>query len=269
MTGREESIAAIICAAGSSTRMDGKKKEFESLPSDGSRKDIQSVLGASVSAFASLPEISPIVIVLPEHEKEEDRARFSGAIMEELRLIDPLCNPASIGKMPGEEPRRILFARGGASRRISVHNALSFLETFNPSYALIHDGARPWINESLVRRVIAAMRQYGAAIPGLPLIETPKELEGPLAQGREEEAVNFIKRHLRRADICAAQTPQGFRFKEILRAHEMAAVREKKEAFEYTDDAEVWAEFIGKVAVIPGDVENRKITYLADLGKAK
>jgi len=130
-----------------------------------------------------------------------------------------------------------------------------YLESHKPSHVLIHDGARPWIKPDLIERVIDAVIRHGAVIPALPLTETPKELDSSL---------EFITRHLRRKNLCAAQTPQGFRFPEILRAHEKAAGN-TGEKFEYTDDAEVWGEFIGQVAVIAGDPENRKITYPEDL----
>jgi 2-C-methyl-D-erythritol 4-phosphate cytidylyltransferase/2-C-methyl-D-erythritol 2,4-cyclodiphosphate synthase len=75
--------------------------------------------------------------------------------------------------------------------------------------------------------------------------------------------VKFITRHLRRADLYTAQTPQGFRFRSILDAHEKAV--ETTLPAEYTDDAEVWGEFAGRVALVAGDPENRKITFPEDL----
>jgi 2-C-methyl-D-erythritol 4-phosphate cytidylyltransferase len=101
---------------------------------------------------------------------------------------------------------------------------------------------------------MAAVMRYRAALPLLPLTETPKEYQG-----------GFVTRHLRRAAVGAAQTPQGFAFPEILRAHEKAAERELADHAEYTDDAEIWGEFMGPVAVIPGAPENRKITFPEDL----
>jgi 2-C-methyl-D-erythritol 4-phosphate cytidylyltransferase len=92
-------------------------------------------------------------------------------------------------------------------------------------------------------------------IPLLPLLETPKEID---PQG-------FILRHLRRSNLGSAQTPQGFAFPQILHAHEKAAERELREHYDYTDDAEVWGEFCGPVATVPGERENRKITYPEDL----
>ncbi|MDL2230018.1 2-C-methyl-D-erythritol 4-phosphate cytidylyltransferase, partial [Treponema sp. OttesenSCG-928-L16] len=85
--------------------------------------------------------------------------------------------------------------------------------------------------------------------------ETPKEIDEK----------GFVIRHLRRSFITAAQTPQGFAFPEILEAHEKAAGQEELNGREYTDDAEVWGEFIGPVFTIPGETENRKITFPEDL----
>ena len=208
------------------------------------RRKLLTVLGAALSAFASSPRIGLIAIVVPPGAEEEARA----------------CLPA---KLLAQAQGRILFVPGGSTRRASVHNALLRLESYHPSYVLIHDGARPWIKTELIEKIIDAAIRFEAVIPSLPLLETPKELK--LDKGGHPEGPAFIKRHLRRADLCVAQTPQGFKFTEILRAHEKAAEREAKENIEYTDDAAVWGEFIGQAAAIPGDPENRKITFPEDI----
>jgi len=89
--------------------------------------------------------------------------------------------------------------------------------------------------------------------------------EHGVTRSEESKGCRFIERHLIRENVYTAQTPQGFAFPEILAAHEKAAKREEQDGFEYTDDAEVWGEFAGQVAVIPGDSENRKITYPEDI----
>jgi 2-C-methyl-D-erythritol 4-phosphate cytidylyltransferase len=239
----EVPVAAIICASGSSKRMGGLKKEYLTLPpisKNPSSEGPLTVLGSAVSAFASLPQIRPIVITVPPGEESEARS----------------CLPKGLIS----EAERIFFVSGGKTRRASVHNALLFLASHKPSHVLIHDGARPWIKQELIKKIIEGAIRYGAAIPALPLVETPKELKTSAGE------VKFIERHLRRENLCTVQTPQGFAFPEILAAHEKAAEREAKEGFEYTDDAEVWGEFTGQVAVIPGESENRKITYPEDLG---
>jgi 2-C-methyl-D-erythritol 4-phosphate cytidylyltransferase len=231
---------------GSSPRTGGAKKEYQALgPSylDDEGKPL-TVLGAVLQTFSSSHRIGPIVIAIPpqgEYGENAARASLPEALLSKLL-----------------KENRLHFASGGETRRASAHKALSFLETLGCQYVLIHDGARPWVSGSLIGRIIDAVIQYKAAIPALPIVETPKELE---AAG---EAI-FIKRHLRRAAIVTAQTPQAFAFPAILRAHEKAAGREAREGFEYTDDAEVWAEFEGKVAVITGEPENRKITFPGDI----
>jgi len=196
------------------------------------------VLGATVTAFAAIAEINPIVITVPAGEEHAARS----CLPEEL--LDTRKTKSSV-----------LFVAGGPTRRASVHNALSLLLTYNPTYVLIHDGARPWIKRGLIERCIEAAKQFGAAIPVLPLLETPKEID-LMETGR------FIKRRLERSAIYTAQTPQCFAFPEILTCHEKAA---QETNHEYTDDAEVWTEFAGKVAAIPGNPGNRKITYPEDL----
>ena len=235
------SVAAIICAAGSSNRMGGVKKEY--LPLDSHTGKNITVLGAAVMAFASHPKISKIIITLPPDSKNANDF------------------------LPAELHDRVLYCSGSSTRRSSVHNALLYLDSLagNTSHVLIHDGARPWIKHDLIERIINAAVKHGAVIPALPLIETPKELSTEILAEAEGEETAFIKRHPGRALLYSAQTPQGFAFPEILRAHNMAAEREMKEGKKYTDDAEVWAEFTGPVAAIYGDPENRKITYPGDL----
>jgi 2-C-methyl-D-erythritol 4-phosphate cytidylyltransferase/2-C-methyl-D-erythritol 4-phosphate cytidylyltransferase/2-C-methyl-D-erythritol 2,4-cyclodiphosphate synthase len=269
-------FSAIITAAGSSTRMCGRmgghadgcagglKKEYRTLPESlgggyDSRGKPLTVLGAAVSAFAFFDRIGRIVITVPaDPESGEYAARR--ALPEDV--------------LEGGQEPRILFVPGGKTRRESVHHALSLLAAYDPSCVLIHDGNRPWISVSLINAVMEAALEYGAVIPALPLTETPKELdlvsphgaaEIPDAAKNTASAVSgFIRRHLRRSSVFTAQTPQAFSFPAILAAHEKAAEKER-DGFEYTDDAEIWGEFHGPVAVIPGEYANKKITFPADL----
>ncbi|MDR3115440.1 MAG: 2-C-methyl-D-erythritol 4-phosphate cytidylyltransferase [Treponema sp.] len=239
------SVAAIICAAGSSRRMGGLKKEYCLLGpeyTDDAQKPL-TVLGAAVLPFVRSKRIKTLVIsVPPDAETGEFAARAS--LPQGLLQID--ATP------------RIFFVPGGRTRRISVHHALALLSTFpgeEPDFVLIHDGARPWVDAPLIERTIDAVIQHKAVVPLLRVIETPKEID----------EAGFVCRHLPRARVGTAQTPQGFAYPAILRAHEQAAEQELAAHKEYTDDAELWGEFIGPVAVIPGSPENRKITFPEDL----
>ncbi|MDR1400527.1 MAG: 2-C-methyl-D-erythritol 4-phosphate cytidylyltransferase [Treponema sp.] len=228
-------IAAVICAAGASTRMGGVKKEYRPLDGrvDADGKPL-TVLGAALMAFTVVPRVNLIVIAVPPCAK-----------YGELATRQSLPSTTT----------RMLFVPGGSTRRVSTHHALSLLAAYSPDYVLIHDGARPWIDPELIERTIDALMEYQAVIPLMPLIETPKELDER----------GFVYRHLKRARVGTAQTPQAFAFTPLLRAHELAAERECREGIEYTDDAEVWGEFVGPVAVINGSPQNRKITFPEDL----
>jgi 2-C-methyl-D-erythritol 4-phosphate cytidylyltransferase/2-C-methyl-D-erythritol 4-phosphate cytidylyltransferase/2-C-methyl-D-erythritol 2,4-cyclodiphosphate synthase len=226
--------------------MGGLKKEYRPLvpQRSGPGGELLTVLGAAVLAFAASPRIGLIVIAVPEDPASgEDAARF--------------CLPACLleaGQSPSAYPP-VRFVGGGPTRRASVHRALAFLAAWDPDYALIHDGARPWVDGDLIEGTIDAVMRYQAVIPLLPVTETPKELDD----------AGFITRHLIRSRVGTAQTPQAFAYPGILRAHEQAALREEREGRDYTDDAEVWGEFRGPVAAIPGSPANRKITFPEDL----
>jgi 2-C-methyl-D-erythritol 4-phosphate cytidylyltransferase len=229
--------------------MGGAKKEYLPLPG---ASDSLTVLGGAVSAFVAVPEIKTIVIVVPD-EPETGEVAARNALPHEV--------------LDGKASPTVRFVTGGKTRRASVSNALRALAACAPDYVLIHDGARPWISSALIERVISGVKQYRAVIPLLPLTETPKEtdlpLDGSFGTGNFAAGPVFIKRQLKRAVIGTAQTPQAFAFPEILAAHEKAAAQEG--GGEFTDDAEVWAEFCGPVAVIPGESANRKITFPEDL----
>ena len=238
-----DKVAVVICAAGASMRMGGIKKEYQKL--EGCAECL-TVLGAAVRAFSSVPSVETIVIAVPENGEGSAR-----------KALPPEC-------LEAQKPK-VLFVNGGKTRRASVFNALSFILSINTNshYVLIHDGARPWISVSLIEDIIEEIKKHGAVIPLLPLTDTPKECSAPVEFQDAEKPALLITRHLKRSNIGVAQTPQGFRFPEILHAHEKAA--EVKDE-EFTDDAEIWGRFCGPVAVIPGLPENKKITFLEDIG---
>ena len=233
------SVAAIITAAGSSSRI-GVKKEYRLV---GNKVDMEgkplTVLGKAALAFSACSRIGLIVITVP---RDPNLGEIAARDSLPARLLKSRAKPS------------FLFVQGGPTRRSSVHHALSLLESHHPHFVLIHDGARPWVEPALIDRVIDATIKHRAAIPMLPLTDTPKEIDES----------GFIKRHLRRVYVGNAQTPQGFEFNGILEAHEKAAEKEKT-GWVYTDDAEVWGEFVGDVFVVPGSPLNKKITFPEDL----
>lgn len=166
----------------------------------------------------------------------------------------------------------VIFTPGGKTRQESVFNALKALDKAckkpqaqkPPRLVLIHDGARPFISQSLVKKTVAATLKYGAAVPALQPVETQKEMDSS----------SRIARHLKRSSLAAVQTPQGFLFPEILDCHKKAFKDQKAAAAghsaqtqTFTDDTEIWDNYSDKkTRVIPGEPGNIKITYPKDFG---
>ena len=232
-------FAVIITAAGSSTRMGGSiKKEYLPLK-DGT------VLSTCIKAFVDAsknPEnhfnISNLIITVPA-----DGPEGASAAMTAFFNLDP-----GIQEI-------IDYVQGGQSRHRSVYNALEHIANSanQPDYVIIHDGARPFVTEEIIREVVQAAQEFGAAAPGFTPSDTQKEIDEN----------GFIKRHLIRKDLVSIQTPQGFQFKPLLEAHKKAFC----DGHEYTDDTEIWGKYCGRVKVTSGSPKNLKITYPGDLEK--
>ncbi|MDI9849610.1 bifunctional 2-C-methyl-D-erythritol 4-phosphate cytidylyltransferase/2-C-methyl-D-erythritol 2,4-cyclodiphosphate synthase [Rhodoblastus sp. 17X3] len=148
---------------------------------------------------------------------------------------------------------------GGATRQDSVCNgleALAALGAADDASVLIHDAARPFVAPGLIARALDAAREKGAAVPGLPVIDTIKKVA-------EDERIVATPE---RATLRAVQTPQAFRLALILAAHR--AVRADG-CRELTDDAAV-AEWAGHcVFVFPGEAANIKLTTAEDFLRAE
>lgn len=145
---------------------------------------------------------------------------------------------------------------GGATRQASVLAGLEALAADPPDVVLIHDAARPFVDPSMVRRVVEALETATGAIPALAVADTLKKDDGT---GR-------IVTTVARAGLWRAQTPQGFRFGPILAAHRAAAEGVETDL---TDDAAV-AERAGlRVALVEGSERNRKLTTAEDFTVAE
>lgn len=141
---------------------------------------------------------------------------------------------------------------GGATRQESVRLGLEALADVVPDIVLIHDAARPLVSDRLITAVIASLEAGAdAAVPLLPVADTLKKHDG--------SAWNTVSRD----GLHRAQTPQGFRFAKILRAHRHYAQRN------VTDDMAL-AELAGlHIREVAGEEENLKITTPEDFGRAE
>jgi 2-C-methyl-D-erythritol 4-phosphate cytidylyltransferase/2-C-methyl-D-erythritol 2,4-cyclodiphosphate synthase len=142
-------------------------------------------------------------------------------------------------------------ATGGATRQESVRRGLASLRAAAPEVVLIHDGVRPLLDAALIDRVLDGLARHPAVLPALPVTDTLKRVAGEAVLGTVE-----------RAGLVRAQTPQGFRYRDILAAHERLV------GADLTDDVAL-AELSGlAVQVVAGDESNLKITAPDDLARA-
>jgi 2-C-methyl-D-erythritol 4-phosphate cytidylyltransferase / 2-C-methyl-D-erythritol 2,4-cyclodiphosphate synthase len=146
--------------------------------------------------------------------------------------------------------------RGGATRQGSVRAGLEALASRSPAFVLIHDAARPFLTPALIDRAVTAARATGAAVPGIAVADTVKQID----------AASAVTETLDRNRLRIIQTPQAFAFDAILQAHRRAAAAGLEN---FTDDAAL-AEWAGqRVSVFEGESGNVKVTTNEDFARAE
>jgi 2-C-methyl-D-erythritol 4-phosphate cytidylyltransferase/2-C-methyl-D-erythritol 2,4-cyclodiphosphate synthase len=143
----------------------------------------------------------------------------------------------------------VRFVTGGASRQDSVRNGLEALAPDTPERVLIHDAARPDLPRTVIAQLLSALDTHAGVIPVLPVVDS-------LAIAGE---AGVMAGAARRETLRRVQTPQAFRFSEILAAH-----RAWQGATDAGDDAQVLAASSGSVALVDGDECLKKITFAED-----
>ena len=201
-------ISVVIPAAGKGRRAGfSENKIFHLLP------DGRTVLERAASAF--FPFADEVIIAADPAEEGRVRALFGSSV----RVVT-----------------------GGKTRTDSVRRAL---ETATGEIVLVHDAARPYVSEAVIRDCIASVKKYGSGIPALPTADTVCAAEGG------EMTFSYGK------TLFAVQTPQGFYTEDLRRAYRLAKG-------EYADDSAVYAAFCRPPRLCAGGAENRKLTFAAD-----
>ncbi|MGJ3264924.1 MAG: bifunctional 2-C-methyl-D-erythritol 4-phosphate cytidylyltransferase/2-C-methyl-D-erythritol 2,4-cyclodiphosphate synthase [Salinarimonas sp.] len=221
-------IAALIVAAGRGTRAGtGDPKQYRLLGGS-------SVLGRVLAIFGAHETIDRILVVT--HRDDGD---FYARVVAALE-------PAARAKLASP-------VAGGETRQASVASGLARLaELGAPQIVLVHDAARPFLTPALIDRAVAAAQETGAAIPGIPLVDTVKRVD---AAGRVVETPP-------RASLRAVQTPQAFRFDPLHEAHRAAAAAACRDDF--TDDGALMEWAGHAVTVFEGEPGNVKLTRPED-----
>jgi 2-C-methyl-D-erythritol 4-phosphate cytidylyltransferase len=233
---------AIIPAAGLGTRM-------VSSPAAKVKKPIASkqfvelggapVLVHTLRKFAANPEIAEIFVALRKSEIEPFRARLQRELPEIFK-------------------KNTVLIEGGENRQRSVANALRAVSASGEDVVLVHDAVRPFVTDEIIHDVITAVAKYGAAIAGVPAIDTVKQVE------RTSEGA-IVKATIPRERIVMAQTPQGFHYAVLKNAFDEADA----DGFIGTDEASLVERSGHQVAVVMGAARNMKITTPADLDLAE
>lgn len=221
-------VSAIIVSGGKGRRMKSDvNKQYIKLAG-------KEMVVWTLEAFQACGTIDEIVLVLPEDEIDY----FKREILKSN----------SIGKLAAIVP-------GGQERQDSVYNGLKAC-SIGTDIVLIHDGARPFVTEDIIINVARAATEYGASTAAVRVKDTIKYEDG---HGIAESSLD-------RSRLWSIQTPQGFKYRIILEAHEYA----KEKGISVTDDTAI-AELKGyRAKLVEGNYYNIKITTPEDviLGEA-
>jgi 2-C-methyl-D-erythritol 4-phosphate cytidylyltransferase len=178
---------------------------------------------------------------------------FISTRAEEIVSLQDKVAKAGIGR-----PARVIH--GGDTRQQSVANALAQVDP-STEIVLVHDAVRPFVTVAQIERVIAEARTRGAAILGIPAIDTVKEVK----RASLPEDVALISATIPRERIVLAQTPQAFSFALLRDAFKKA----QQDDVTSSDEAALVERFGSSVYVVLGSERNLKITRPSDMELAR
>lgn len=227
-----EQCTAIVLAAGAGKRMQSAvAKQYMLLNG-------KPIIWYALNAFEKSEQIQQVILVVG-----------AGEI--------PFCREEIVERFGFTKVKEIV--EGGAERYLSVWEGLKCLKPEEGNFVFVHDGARPFVTEAIIRDAYEAVREYGACVVGMPVKDTIKVVD-------EED---FAVQTPNRKTLWAVQTPQVFEELLIYKSYEEVVqnLEElKAKGIEITDDAMV-VETVSnrKVKLIKGSYENIKITTPEDI----
>ncbi|HEY0262907.1 MAG TPA: 2-C-methyl-D-erythritol 4-phosphate cytidylyltransferase [Granulicella sp.] len=225
-------VFVLLPAAGIGTRMASATTAPKQYVSIGGIP----VLIHSLRAFLAVPSVTEILVAV----RKPEMSRVLGLVKE-----------YGLGE-------RVRVVEGGAHRQESVSRALAALQCAEGDIVLVHDAVRPLIETTVIERTIEAIAKHGAAIVGLPAVDTIKQVE-------RTSGGAIITATIPRERIVQAQTPQGARC-DLLK---LAFAEAEADGFAGTDEASLLERAGIEVAVVAGSPRNFKITQPGDLELAE
>ncbi len=224
---KSNSIVALVVAAGRGARFGGTvPKQYLSLHGE-------PLLAQTLKALLACQNIDHVLCVI----HPDDQA-----------LYEDTLSPIAL------DVREKLLApvHGGDTRQETVYRGLCALKILSPKHVLIHDGARPFVSQQLMKRVIDGLSAFNAVIPVLPMTDTVKHIDD----------TGMICENVSRDHLVTVQTPQGFAFQTIYAAHE--AVKQQG-LRHFTDDSAIITHQGGQVMSVVGEPDNIKVTTQDDV----
>ena len=215
--------SAVIVAAGTASRMGGVDKVVVDLAG-------KPVVLRSAEAFQQNPAVQEIIVVTRKDLREQ---------------IETILKNGGITKLTQ-------VVEGGNTRAESVNKGLNWCDKKCKLIA-IHDCARPLVSQEIITAAIMMAAKTGAAVPGIPVRDTIRVVEGGLGVSTPA-----------REKLYAMQTPQVFDA-DMIRAAMIHAIQKKADI---TDDCSAMELMGAKVNIVPGSEENLKITTRLDLAVA-
>ncbi len=212
-------VSVIIVCGGSSSRMNGIDKMFAKIGE-------VPVAARTITVFENCPLVENIVIVTKS---------------ESVLKMQQLCENYGFKKVTD-------IVEGGNCRQRSVANGLDFA---NENIVLIHDGARPFVTNDCILRVIDATVKYGAVTCAVKLKDTVKMVDS------EGKVLSTPDRNT----LVSVQTPQGFNTE----LYKDAVSKSQFDLDKFTDDCSLVEAFGHDVYTVEGDYTNIKITTAEDL----
>lgn len=217
---KKDKITAIILAAGQGKRMEYEKnKIFIRIK--------KPIIIHTISAFEKNENIDEIFLVINKNEVEDMKKLVSNHDLNKVKK----------------------FIVGGETRQKSSYNGVK--EAIDSNIVMVHDGARPFIRQNIIDKIIKQTNKFDACVVATPVKDTIKI----------SKTDNFVEKTLDRSTLWAVQTPQSFKLEIIKKAHENAL----KTDFESTDETSLVEKIGIDVKLVKGDYDNIKITTPDDL----
>ncbi len=212
----------IILASGSGTRYgDDLPKQFVKIAG-------KTILEHTIEIFEKAQEIDEIIIVItPEYYNFAQEILLKNSYKKITKLLN-----------------------GGLTRKESSSIGINSIKDIKAN-VIIHDCARPFLTQEIIKNCISALDKYNAVDVAIPSADTIIKVDEN----------NIIQSIPQRSKLKRGQTPQCFRLSTIKKAHELS-----KNDTNFTDDCGLVLKYnLGEIYVVEGDIENIKVTYPSDI----